>query len=321
MLCIENKGIRSTSPCESSKIKKLPEFEISDDNYVKVTRMGNVTEVMYMERVNHKATIQKLDKTHFLVISTGEIIEVQENESRALSKNSLYQTFRRLRGIINANVIDPNYARWITLTYAENMTDTVKLYKDFEKFIKRMRTYCEKNCIEPFEYIVAMEPQNRGAWHCHLLMIWKSKAPYIPSNDLWQIWSPQGFTQNRDFVKIKKLDDIDNIGAYLTAYLGDMEVTEALQNNSNNKLGQCKIVETEKEKKAYIKGARLSLYPSGFNLYRTSRGIKQPTEFYMSYSEFKKESAGTLTFKTAIAISDDDYNNTICKEYYNSKRH
>ena len=33
---------------------------------------------------------------------------------------------------------------------------------------------------------------------------------------LWE----QGFT------KTTKLDDIDNIGAYLTAYLGDMEFTE-----------------------------------------------------------------------------------------------
>ena len=40
-------------------------------------------------------------------------------------------------------------------------------------------------------------------------------------------------------------------------------------------------VETEdecgvKQKKAIVKGARLHLYHSGFNLYRCSRGVKRP---------------------------------------------
>ena len=29
------------------------------------------------------------------------------------------------------------------------------------------------------------------------------------------------------FVTVKRLDDVDNVGAYLTAYLGDMELSEA----------------------------------------------------------------------------------------------
>lgn len=313
-MSIENTDKTNTLVRESAIIKKLDDYAISDDCLVKVTHMGNVTEVMYMERVNHKATIQRLDKTHYMIISTGEVFEVEEGTSRATSFNSLYQTFRRLRNLINTNVSKVENVRWITLTYRENMTDTVKLYEDFKKFIMRFKTYCKKKDLKKFEYIVAMEPQGRGAWHAHLLLIWDSKAPYIPNQDLADVWG-------LGFVKIKALDDIDNIGAYLTAYLGDMEAQEAIESN-NMGTGKCKVVETENGTKAYIKGARLVMYPPGFNLYRTSRGIELPREEYKTYGEIKKASVGALTYKTSIAIEDkaNDYNNTICKEYYNSKR-
>ena len=41
--------------------------------------------------------------------------------------------------------------------------------------------------------------------------------------------------------------------------------------------------------KYYIKGARLSLYPPKFNLYRTSRGIKKPVKEYMTYKQAKEK--------------------------------
>lgn len=295
------------------EIKNIDKYSISDDCMVKVTEMGNVTEIMYLERKNNKATIQRLDKTHYMKISTGEVFEVQPSDSRKSNQNSLRQTFRRLRNLINSNVVDTNKVRWITLTYAENMTDTKRLYEDFNKFIKRMKYYCKTEDIKPFEYIVAMEPQGRGAWHSHLLMIWDCKAPYIANDTLAALW---GY----GFVTIKALDDVDNIGAYLTAYLGDMELTEANEQCLVKSDDVFKTVDIKGNKKSFVKGARLSMYPPGFNLYRHSRGVKEPKEYYMPYEEIKKASVGALTYKSAIAISDDDYSNTICKEYYNKKR-
>ena len=106
-----------------------------------------------------------------------------------------------------------NNVRWITLTYAENMTDTDRLYFDFKDFNKRFQYYCKINGYSKPEYIVMMEPQGRGAWHCHLLYIWDCKAPYVANKTLRDLWG-------HGFVKIKKLDNCDNVGAYLTAYLG-----------------------------------------------------------------------------------------------------
>lgn len=296
-----------------AQIEKIESYEIDPNCLVKVTEMGNITELMYMERRNTKATIKKLDKSHYMIISTGEVYENKQSENRSQSKNSLRQTFRKLRNIINANITNVANARWITLTYGENMTDTKRLYTDFDKFIKRFKTYCKNKDLKKFEYIVAMEPQGRGAWHAHLLFIWDSKAPYIPNKDLADVWK-QGF------VKVKALEDVDNVGAYLTAYLGDMEAQEALESGCVNIGDVVKEVEIDGQKKSIIKGARLNMYPPGFNLYRNSRGIKQPIESYQTYGEIKKASVGALTFKNAFSIIDEEYSNVISKEYYNIKR-
>lgn len=53
-----------------------------------------------------------------------------------------------------------------------------------------------------------------------LCFIFAGKAPYMENAVVSDCWK-QGF------VTVKRLDDVDNVGAYLTAYLGDMELSEA----------------------------------------------------------------------------------------------
>lgn len=283
--------------------------------------MGNVIEVQYMSRRNTKQTIQMLPGgEEFVICATGEVKEVKHHETRKDNKKGLYRTFAKARGIINANVTDVEKVRWCTLTYAENMTDTKQLYSDFQKFNQRFQYYCKVKGYSKPEYIVMMEPQGRGAWHAHLLYIWQDmKAPFIPNEDFRELWG-------HGFVRIKKLDNVDNVGAYLTAYLGDMEITDLDVSQAVGK--NCKIVETEddngnKVKKAIVKGARLDLYPSNFNMIRTSRGVKRPTEEMMSQEEAnKKVSAATKTFESAIKLvdSDNDFETVIIREQYNKIR-
>lgn len=292
------------------EINTINDFTINPYSTVKVTEMGNVTEIMYMEKRNTGQTVKKLDKDNYLVISTGEVIQCNHSENRSVGTGSLRKTFRRLRNLINTNIVNVDNVRWITLTYAENMTDTNRLYDDFKKFNQRMQYWCKKRDISKYEYIVAMEPQGRGAWHCHLLMIWKEKAPYIQNEELRKVWK-QGF------VTVKALDDVDNVGAYLTAYLGDMEFDDA---NKNNLIHAGDEIKETKDSKKYVKGARLNLYPTGFNLFRHSTGIEEPKEKYVQYRDIKKASVGALTYTNTVSIQDENYNNTISKEYYNRKR-
>lgn len=282
--------------------------------------MGNVTEIQYMSRRNNKQTIQMLPGgKEFMICATGELKEIKHGETRNDNKKGLYKTFANARALINTNVTNVDNVRWCTLTYKENMTDTNKLYLDFDKFHKRLKYFCKTNNYSKPEYIVMMEPQGRGAWHVHLLYIWDRKAPYIPNKTFSELWE-HGFT------KIKKLDNVDNVGAYLTAYLGDMELNEI---QDRDLVGQrCKVVEIEnedgkKESKAFVKGARLELYPSNFNMIRYSRGIKKPIVEMISQEEANKKVLGaTKTFETAIKLSDPQtkFESVIIKEYYNKVR-
>jgi hypothetical protein len=181
---------------------------------------------------------------------------------------------KNLRDIINANTKHPSHVQFLTLTYQENMTDVKILYQDFSKFMKRLRYYLNKRDFISSEYIVAIEPQARGAWHCHVLLIFPKKAPFIPNDELHKIW-------NHGFTYIRSLKGNDNIGVYLTAYLTDMKLSEVNDDISKIKPSQLKQIEEQDEEgkkvnKAVIKGARLHLYPVGVRIYRTSKGIKRP---------------------------------------------
>lgn len=288
---------------------------------VKVTEMGNVIEIQYMSRRNFKQTIQMLQGgEQFVVCATGEIKDVEHHNTRKDNKKGLYKTFANARAVINANVTDVEKVRWCTLTYKENMTDPKRLYKDFHDFNLRFQYYCKQKGYSKPEYIVMMEPQGRGAWHAHLLYIWQDqKAPYIANQEFREMWG-------HGFVRIKKLDNVDNVGAYLTAYLGDMEIDEMDVSKAVGK--QCKVVEVEDEdgkkvKKAIVKGARLDLYPANFNMMRCSRGVKRPIEEMLCQVDAEKKVLGaTKTFESAIKLTDSDNNfeTVIIREQYNKVR-
>lgn len=298
------------------EFKKLDNFSIDKKDIVCVKEMGNVVEITYLQHKNNGATIKKINNDEYMVVASGEIKQAQHIESRADDKAQVSQSLKRLRDYINTNVVDVNKCKWITLTYKENMTDTKRLYKDFEKFIKRFRYK-----YGHIEYIVACEPQGRGAWHMHCIIIFDDIAPFIPNNEIANLWK-QGFT------KTTKLDNIDNIGAYLTAYLGDMEYEEFINCGASYKFLNLKEVDhienikLNKPKK-FVKGGRLHMYPPNFNLYRISRGIKKPIKEYMSYKKAKeKVGSGKPTYTSTICLTDIDNNfsNIISYESYNTKR-
>lgn len=184
----------------------------------------------------------------------------------------------------------------MTLTYRENMTDPTRLYEDYRRFWQRLKYYLRKQDYPTAEYIIAAEPQGRGAWHLHCLFLFPEKFPFIPNSDMARIWG-HGFT------KTKSLKGVGNPGLYLTAYLGDMELTEAV---SAGQFNVGRLAETRDKSKAVIKGARLKLYPPGFNLYRYSRGVKRPEVCQMTEQEAQAEVSGMpLTYEKTISITNE----------------
>lgn len=311
-------------------VTQIDTLYISPETYVKLTEMGNISEIQHNTHKNTKCNIQRLNKETLMVVSTGEVRQVVHYEDRIDDMKSIARSLKKLRDIINCNVTDVKNCIWFTLTYKENMQDPERLYDDFRKFNMRVKYYEKQRNIPYHEYIICAEPQGRGAWHVHGLFIYPCKAPFIPHNDFWGLWSKAGFEYRNidgngyDYVNIKSLKDVDNVGAYLTAYLGDMELSEYQQAKPNNHW-QGEIIEKEvtengkKVKKKFLKGARLPFYPAGFRIFRCSRGIKRPQVSEVTYEcAIKKVKAATLTFKKSVEIVDDNgYNTKITTFYYN----
>lgn len=286
---------------------------------VRLKRTGDILEIRHMTR-QPQPTILKIDKDHYLVLSegTGEVKTCRHSVTRADNLQSVRRSLAKLRDLLNTNVTDPRKARWLTLTYAENMTDSEKLYCDFHDFILRLRYYLKRNHLPKVEYIAAAEPQARGAWHLHIVLIFAAtKAPFIANETIEQIWG-HGFT------KIKKLNNIDNIGLYLTAYLCDMELSDTLGNVSIADKG-IKNVELLDENgkrvsKAMVKGSRIFLYPKGFRIYRKSKGITNPEIQLCTFSQaLEQVSNAKLTFERTVQIIDEQGHvvNTISYRRYN----
>ena len=260
--------------------------------------------------------IEKVNADFYVDKRTGEVKEFQHTENRAEGKASVSQSLRKLRDLINANLESTDTALSVTLTYRENMWDAQQLYEDFRRFWQRFRYYLDRNGYPPAEYIIAAEPQGRGAWHLHGLFLFPDKAPFIPNSEMAKIWG-NGFT------KTKSLKGINNPGLYLTAYLGDMSVLEAF--SVGNTTGRIAEVDSTDEdgkplKKAVVKGARLRLYPPGFNLYRTSRGVKRPEVWQSAEAEAQVLVNGAPpTFEKTIQVTDDagEVKNVINYRHYN----
>lgn len=300
------------------KIERLDgPITINPRKMVRLTEMGNITEIMYSATRSRGGYITRVDSDHYIDNRTGEYCECKHIENRSQDIASVAKSLKRLRDLLNANITDVSHCRWVTLTYAENMTDPKKLQRDFKHFNDRCR-----KIFGHYEYITAAEPQGRGAWHLHCVFIFKGKAPYMENAVVRERWK-------KGFVTVKRLDDVDNVGAYLTAYLGDMEFAEATEAGiSVHTAKGIKEVEFEDENgvkqiKKYIKGARLCMYPPKFNIYRKSKGIIEPTVSFVSYEKAKeKASSAKLTFSKTVALEDPEGNfkNTLQYEYYNSIR-
>lgn len=275
-------------------------FPVNDDNsIVQVKKTGNITEIKTCLR-ECKQTIQKVSAQEYIVLDTGELKQYKQTEKRIENPTSLKQSMRNLRDIINTNCTDTRKCKFLTLTYRENMQDPQKLYRDVKNFHKRLR-YFLKNI--KFEYISVIEPQGRGSFHIHELLVFTKYSPFIPNNKIEEIWG-NGFT------KTTKIDNIDNIGTYLCAYLCDLPIEQAgfkdIKSLSNIK----EVSTTDKNgkpiSKHIIKGGRLKYYPKGMRFYRTSRGIKRPEVIKCPYSVAKDMVKNSvLTYEKTIKISDD----------------
>ena len=139
---------------------------------------------------------------------------VANDENKEINREKVLQRARRdLRRLINSNVdIYGVPAKFVTLTFEDDVEDLKKANSEFTKFIKRLKRYFDIDV----KYAAVPEIQKERfckygvkVWHYHVIFF---NLPYIKNNKLREIWG-------NGYVKINRIDRVSNVGAYICKYM------------------------------------------------------------------------------------------------------
>lgn len=288
--------------------------KIHDNFLVDFRDMHGIIEMKYMEKRNFECPIQVLDANRYLVRSTGEVCEFDKSgTNRTDSYKSIKRTFRNLRYLINNNFFGDRNELFITLTYSGDDRPLIsdggkRFYMDFQIYIKALRRKYGR-----IEFVNVVEPHEDGHLHAHVLLkFFDYDSIFIPNDDMQNVYWKRGFTKTSNLV------GVTNIGAYLSAYMTDVEVSD--ENVHDCLVSGEKIEVKEVNGKRYIKGGRLKYYPKKFRIYRRSKGILEPKVILGVSGDIKKK-IGILCrepdFIKKYEIKVNDFSNTIIYEHFN----
>lgn len=233
--------------------------------YEKIVVTQGVTEVWRYEKLNVSSEREYHERT-------GENDEHNYRNRQRIRRN-------RIRQLVTMN-FDEN-SKFVTLTFNDQMpfdiTDVKACSRYFKNFVLRI-----KRRYPNFKYVAVIEFQDkngRGAVHYHMIC----NLPYIKKSELESIWKG-------GFVKINRIDKVDNVGAYVVKYMtSDMD------------------------------DKRLC----GLNAYLHSHGLKEPLEISSwKYPNEWREVHDDLQKKSPSysAKYESEIAGTVCYFQYNSKR-
>lgn len=115
---------------------------------------------------------------------------------------SSHSSLRRSKSQVRRLIQSMPGRAFLTLTYAENMTDYKQAEADLSLFRRRAKRKYGK-----FDFVAVAETQKRGAWHWHLIL--DGFYPYREIRNLW----PHGF------IDIRKVQNAKQAARYLTKYV------------------------------------------------------------------------------------------------------
>lgn len=296
-------------------------IKIHNRTIVKVKTTGNTQVVQFVAGNNKKCSVINLSKDTYCNKKTGEIKKKNISESRYQSPKGVRKSINRLMDLIRCNATDSAKCKWITITYAEPMTDGKKAFLDAKLFLRKLERYLAKQIgltagQKNFKYITVAEPQgesNGNSWHLHILLIFDVIAPFIENSVLAELWG-YGITYTN------KVFDGDGLALYFKVHLSDVEYED--NNDDTDDADKTATVEkmVDSVLKQFIKGERLKYYPRGMNLYSSSRGMKKPMIEEMTNAEAMEVVAGSeLVYRETYAIGDRDNGNLVDKRYYKKK--
>ncbi len=146
------------------------------------------------------------------LLNYQEIAKEEERNKKRKAMSSMARTRNNIRRLINANT---DMTTFLTLTFADNITELKKANRLFNLFTNRTKTH-----FPDFKYLAVIEFQKRGAVHYHILCNFdlpefkekKERFAFerIFARDYWK----------HGFIKLEEVDHVDNLGAYVCKYLG-----------------------------------------------------------------------------------------------------
>jgi len=161
------------------------------------------------------------------VVISGTVLEIYDQERRSYGKSADYNSVDSanpshdplsrfsssisrsrlsIRRLIDCNLSSKDPAKFVTFTFADNVTDLSRanyLWKIFLKDLRRRLGYAPK-------YITVVEFQKRGAVHYHSIFF-----------DLPLVFGERHFLRSwkNGFISVRRINRIRSIGGYLSKYL------------------------------------------------------------------------------------------------------
>jgi hypothetical protein len=165
--------------------------------------------------LSRKPVCIKVSKTEYLNKKTGEIIEAQKRGRLARNANRAKQNCLDIINLNASAAISPN-ARFLTLT-TQIPKENKKVFLDCLEKFKRSKIYRD---LLGTKYTFVLEPQDRGAIHCHLIAY--NAKPWINKIELAELhgkWKEIIGGKGAIYLEKIKLDTSENVGAYLAKYI------------------------------------------------------------------------------------------------------
>jgi len=204
---------------------KQKNFNIMPQYKLKVVKSGNHLEVYEYQKYIYRGYFEK--PKHTFINPQKQIIFLDEDKEVIRREDNLNRTKKTIKRLINSN---PDMNKFITLTFAENLTDVKKANYKFKKFMQRLKYH-----YGDFKYLCVIEFQKRGSVHYHFV----SSLPIPQFKNLNSFYFVNGKKKRKKsiaqkrfevdfadkfwhngFVDCTTLKNVDNIGAYISKYLG-----------------------------------------------------------------------------------------------------
>ncbi len=142
--------------------------------------------------------------------------QLSDETKEDIRKRSSRRAKTKLIDWINTNVYEYHDEKgrvipavFLTLTFEQNETNIIYANYEFTKFIQRLNYEITGDKKPYVKYVCVIEFQKRGAVHYHIVFF---NIPFVHKDKMSELWS-------NGHIKIKMVDDVKDIGYYVTKYM------------------------------------------------------------------------------------------------------